>query len=168
MLALLLLMIFMLSILLMFFKNPLSKGYMLLLLTIYTSLYASTLFINAWFGYILFLILVGGMLVAFIYMTSVASNEKFKLPKYFMILTFTISMITLIMWVYYSGFHMNFISFSSMSTNQEENNLTIKPLTKIFSDPMSHIPIALMSYLFLTLIMVVKMTDLIKGPIRQK
>lgn len=110
----------------------------------------------------------GGILVAFIYITRVASNEKFKLPKYFIILTFTISIITLIIWVYYRGFHINFIRFSSISTNQEENNLTIKPLTKIFRDPIRHIPIALIRYLFLTLIIVVKITDLIKGPIRQK
>nr|AOY39497.1 NADH dehydrogenase subunit 6 [Scolytinae sp. BMNH 1039965] len=156
----------MLSILFMNFSNPLSKGYMLLLLTIMTSMSTTSMHLDSWFGYILFLIMVGGLLVTFIYMTSVASNEKFNFPK-FMILK--LSGIIMLMTLVYFLVPWTIVDFSSMMMNQE----TMIPklsmyLKKIFNYPLGQLPIALMSYLFLTLIMVAKMTEFAKGPIRQK
>nr|AOY40056.1 NADH dehydrogenase subunit 6 [Scolytinae sp. BMNH 1040341] len=157
-----------LSLMLMLFKNPLSKGYMLLLLTITTSLSSSLMHLDSWFGYILFLVMIGGMLVAFIYMTSIASNEKFDFPQTKTLL-FMSGMIALSMGLFMylpSPFLNNqLMMFSSQEILLPKNSLF---LTKIFSSPLSQLPIALMSYLFLTLIMVVKMTDFAKGPIRQK
>nr|UMB89183.1 NADH dehydrogenase subunit 6 [Coptodryas elegans] len=157
----------MISLLLIVSKNPLSKGFMLLILTITTSLSSSMMFMNSWFGYILFLIMVGGMLVAFIYMTSVASNEKFEFPKTQMIIFMQvlIMMMFIFMYIYMPDSMMN---QSMISYSQEHPTMMNMYLSKIFSFPMNQLPIALMSYLFLTLIMVVKMTDFIKGPIRQK
>nr|YP_010230558.1 NADH dehydrogenase subunit 6 [Euwallacea fornicatus]QSV10219.1 NADH dehydrogenase subunit 6 [Euwallacea fornicatus] len=152
-----------LSLLFIFLKNPLSKGYILLMLTVSTSLFASLMFMNAWFGYILFLIMVGGILVAFIYMTSVASNEKFMFPKPLNILMFTLVFLVLM-----SNTPTEMMESSIMLMNQESIINYKLSLSKIFSNPMSQIPLALMSYLLLTLIMVVKMTDISKGPIRQK
>nr|YP_009441874.1 NADH dehydrogenase subunit 6 [Xylosandrus morigerus]AOY40043.1 NADH dehydrogenase subunit 6 [Xylosandrus morigerus] len=156
------------SFLFIMFENPLSKGYMLLLLTISTSLSASMMHLNSWFGYILFLVMVGGMLVAFIYMTSIASNEKFKFPSplYMIIFMILASMMTIMAWKSELFFTMK---YQSILESQEMIKMYNKMfMNKIFSSPMSQVPIALMSYLFLALIMVVKMTDFIKGPIRQK
>nr|AOY39679.1 NADH dehydrogenase subunit 6 [Scolytinae sp. BMNH 1040080] len=158
----------MMSILLMLFKNPLSKGYMLLLLTITTSLSSSLMHLDSWFGYILFLVMVGGMLVAFIYMTSIASNEKFEFPKISTILIITTTMVILIMlttMMMNPLLSSNIMMLMSQEVMSPKNSLF---LAKIFSNPLSQLPIALMSYLLLTLIMVVKMTDFTKGPIRQK
>nr|AML26130.1 NADH dehydrogenase subunit 6 [Scolytinae sp. BMNH 1274277] len=168
--SLLLIMNCLLSILMMFFKTPLSKGFMLLMLTISTSMLASTLHLNSWFGYILFLIMVGGILVAFIYMTSIASNEKLNFPKMILSMLFLMIMLVIIVIMLFSFLSMNHFSYAMLNSY---DSVTISFnskmfLTKIFSWPMIQIPMALMSYLFLTLIMVVKMTDFIKGPIRQK
>nr|AOY40095.1 NADH dehydrogenase subunit 6 [Scolytinae sp. BMNH 1043104] len=152
-----------LSILFIFFKNPLSKGYMLLMLTINTALSASMMYLNSWFGYILFLIMVGGMLVAFIYMTSTASNEKFKSPKLTSMVVMLILTMMMIIMVNDYG-----INQTLLSTSQEAQNMELMALSKLFYKPFYPIPIALMSYLLLTLIMVAKMTDFMKGPIRQK
>nr|AML26169.1 NADH dehydrogenase subunit 6 [Scolytinae sp. BMNH 1274286] len=157
-----------LSILLMIFKNPLSKGYMLLLLTITTSLSASLMHLDSWFGYILFLVMVGGMLVAFIYMTSIASNEKFDFLQTYTLLLLLVVIISLILMALFlpsSLLSNNLMMLTSQEVLLPKNKLF---LTKIFSCPLSQLPIALMSYLFLTLIMVVKMVDFNKGPIRQK
>nr|UZT26996.1 NADH dehydrogenase subunit 6 [Euwallacea similis] len=155
-----------LSILMMFFKHPLSKGYMLLMLTISTALSASLSHLNAWFGYILFLIMIGGMLVAFIYMTSIASNEKFNFPKMKMLLALTL-FITITIFIFQN---QEYILTNSMSilSSQETNLNNSLFLSKLFSKPLSQLPLALMSYLLLTLIMVTKMTEFSKGPIRQK
>nr|AOY39666.1 NADH dehydrogenase subunit 6 [Scolytinae sp. BMNH 1040065] len=155
-----------LSVLFMNFSNPLSKGYVLLLLTIMTSMSTTSMHLNSWFGYILFLIMVGGLLVTFIYMTSVASNEKFKFPKLFI---FKMMSIILIITFMYFLVPWTIMDFSSMMASQENLVMKLKMyLNKIFSYPLGQLPIALMSYLFLTLIMVAKMTDFAKGPIRQK
>nr|AOY39965.1 NADH dehydrogenase subunit 6 [Xyleborus sp. BMNH 1040067] len=157
-----------LSVLLMLFKNPLSKGYMLLLLTITSSMSASLMHLDSWFGYILFLVMIGGMLVAFIYMTSIASNEKFDFPQkqtLFLMSSTIIIMTSLTIILPAPLLSNNLMMFTSQEIIIPKNSLY---LTKIFSAPLSHLPIALMSYLFLTLIMVVKMTDFSKGPIRQK
>nr|AML26220.1 NADH dehydrogenase subunit 6 [Scolytinae sp. BMNH 1274299] len=154
------------SILLMIFKNPLSKGYMLLLMTISASLYTSMMYLNAWFGYILFLVMIGGMLVAFIYMTSVASNEKFSLPKTSTFMMVLISMIALVSFAFI--FPLFKTSGMEILSSQEilfSKNMSLK---KIFSYPIMQLSIALMNYLLLTLIMVVKITEFNKGPIRQK
>nr|YP_009441887.1 NADH dehydrogenase subunit 6 [Xylosandrus crassiusculus]AOY40082.1 NADH dehydrogenase subunit 6 [Xylosandrus crassiusculus] len=159
----------MFSILFMFFSSPLSKGYMLLLLTISTSLSSSLMYLNAWFGYILFLVMVGGMLVAFIYMTSVASNEKFMFPSISMMSITVLLMTMTIILVYMFNLTNDYSFYSTMNNSQEMMTPKLSLFTnKIFSWPLLQLPIALMSYLFLTLIMVVKMTDFSKGPIRQK
>nr|YP_010580837.1 NADH dehydrogenase subunit 6 [Euwallacea interjectus]UZT26983.1 NADH dehydrogenase subunit 6 [Euwallacea interjectus] len=155
-----------LSTLFIFLKNPLSKGYILLMMTISISLFSSQMYLNSWFGYILFLIMVGGILVAFIYMTSVASNEKFKFPKTFNMLMFM--SIFLIVIMASMKLTIETLDLSMVMTSQELVSNNKMSLSKIFSNPMSLIPLALMSYLLLTLILVVKMTDLSKGPIRQK
>nr|AML26186.1 NADH dehydrogenase subunit 6 [Scolytinae sp. BMNH 1274291] len=155
------------SLLFVMFENPLSKGYMLLLLTIFTSLSASTLFMNSWFGYILFLIMVGGMLVAFIYMTSIASNEKFKFPQPLKILMFICLLMIILMSLMKSDAYLILKNHFILHSQEMTSSKTMH-MNKIFSSPFLQIPLALMSYLFLTLIMVVKMTDFIKGPIRQK
>nr|AOY39782.1 NADH dehydrogenase subunit 6 [Xyleborinus saxesenii] len=154
-----------LSILFLFFKNPLSKGYMLLMLTISTSLLASMMYLNSWFGYILFLIMVGGMLVAFIYMTSTAPNEKFGYPNLLMLMLFLMTMIVTFYMIYKTETWSN---HGLMSSSQELIKSSMPSLSKLFFKPLNYIPLALMSYLLLTLIMVVKMTEFIKGPIRQK
>nr|YP_009441835.1 NADH dehydrogenase subunit 6 [Xylosandrus germanus]AOY39588.1 NADH dehydrogenase subunit 6 [Xylosandrus germanus] len=156
------------SLLFMIFENPLSKGYMLLLLTISTSLSASTMHLNSWFGYILFLIMVGGMLVAFIYMTSIASNEKFKFPKILYMCILILMFLLLVLYVWSKEMYFSFKYQQIMESQEMMKTFYNMYMNKIFSSPISQVSIALMSYLFLALIMVVKMTDFIKGPIRQK
>nr|YP_010327177.1 NADH dehydrogenase subunit 6 [Dryocoetes hectographus]UJG10838.1 NADH dehydrogenase subunit 6 [Dryocoetes hectographus] len=159
-----------LSLLFMMMNHPLSLGYILLLLTINTSLTAGLMYLNFWFGYIIFLIMVGGMLVMFIYMTSVASNEKFKFPKFkTLILFFFMIFIMMLFFFTKDTFFSMLANSSKIMINQEilspQNKIF---LTKIFNEPLKQIPVALMSYLLVTLIVTVKMTDFIKGPLRQK
>nr|YP_010352242.1 NADH dehydrogenase subunit 6 [Reticulitermes dabieshanensis]UOL50336.1 NADH dehydrogenase subunit 6 [Reticulitermes dabieshanensis] len=58
-------------------KHPLAMGMMLLLQTMMTCMISGTMYKSFWFSYILFMIMIGGMLVLFMYMTSLASNEMF-------------------------------------------------------------------------------------------
>nr|ATN23488.1 NADH dehydrogenase subunit 6 [Bruchus sp. EMHAU-15071302] len=163
----LLLMMWTLSIMFMFMNHPLSLGMILLLQTTFVSLVTGTMNYNFWFSYILFLIMIGGMLILFIYMTSIASNEKFKFSSKLMMF-FIINMMLLIFFMiidqYFFNFNMStydFIQFNDLKMNNFS-------LSKYFNYPNNMILYMMIIYLLLTLIMVVKITNIQYGPLRQK
>nr|YP_009918407.1 NADH dehydrogenase subunit 6 [Caryopemon giganteus]QLX47632.1 NADH dehydrogenase subunit 6 [Caryopemon giganteus] len=148
-------------------KHPLSLGLSLLIQTLLTALISGFLSINFWFSYILFLIMIGGMLILFIYMTSIASNEKFNL-------SFKIMLFSIIMMLMLTMFMLN----KSMLVNLNLENTWIQTkyamslnsihLNKYFNYPNNIIIMMIVTYLLITLIMVVKITKKNQGPIRQK
>nr|YP_010296687.1 NADH dehydrogenase subunit 6 [Rhagoletis cerasi]UMI33254.1 NADH dehydrogenase subunit 6 [Rhagoletis cerasi]UMI33267.1 NADH dehydrogenase subunit 6 [Rhagoletis cerasi]UMI33280.1 NADH dehydrogenase subunit 6 [Rhagoletis cerasi] len=157
---------------LIFFKinHPLAMGFMLLIQTLQICLLTGMMSKSFWFSYILFLIFLGGMLVLFIYVTSLASNEMFSLS---MKLT-TICLIYLFMFMimmlfldksYFSFFLENneMTKMNNMNLFTEENSLN---LYKLYNYPTNLITIMLMNYLLITLIAVVKITKLFYGPLR--
>nr|AXS65718.1 NADH dehydrogenase subunit 6 [Cerambycidae sp. 7 KM-2017] len=160
--------IIIITIMFLFMNHPLTLGLMLLIQTILIAFLSSLMNLNSWFSYILFLIMIGGMLILFIYMTSIASNEKFLLSSNLMI-TFMISMIFLViaMFMYESIlFNLKISLFESMNMHIHNNyKLT---MNKLFQPPMMNLFTIMISYLFITLIMVVKITNLNYGPLRQK
>nr|AOY39926.1 NADH dehydrogenase subunit 6 [Scolytinae sp. BMNH 1039994] len=154
-----------LSITFMSLKHPLAMGGILLVQTIMTASASGMLFSNFWFSYILFLIMVGGMLVMFIYMTSIASNEKFSIPKT-LFTTLLSAMFTMMMITSYFMDKMMTTYMSKSSMHQKIDFLT--PLTKFFNGSNLMITIMIMSYMLLTLIAIVSITDKKMGPLRQK
>nr|AXS65046.1 NADH dehydrogenase subunit 6 [Curculionoidea sp. 15 KM-2017] len=152
------------SIIFMQLNHPLALGCILLIQTILLSLSSGFMYFNFWFSYILFLIMIGGMLVMFLYMTSIASNEKFSMPKNkIMIMSPLIPIILLFMDKFYS----NLINLSSINLNF--NNLPSNlSLTKFFNFPNMTMLIILMIYLLATLIATVKITGKNFGTLRQK
>nr|YP_010464311.1 NADH dehydrogenase subunit 6 [Strongylium nakanei]UUL71688.1 NADH dehydrogenase subunit 6 [Strongylium nakanei] len=143
-------------------NHPLSMGMMLLIQTTLISLLTSSMNQNSWFSYILFLIMIGGMLILFMYMTSVASNEKFK-PSIKLISTTIIAPAAFIT--------IKEIMDSSLtnSETQKMNNI-MEPnmfMNKYINMPLSLLLMFLMLYLLLALIATVKITEFKQGSIRQ-
>nr|YP_010946502.1 NADH dehydrogenase subunit 6 [Diploptera punctata]WGO57220.1 NADH dehydrogenase subunit 6 [Diploptera punctata] len=143
-------------------NHPLAMGLILLIQTTFISMLTGLTYQSFWFSYILFLIFLGGMLVLFIYVTSLASNEMFKLSTKLMLITsIMVPMLSLL-----------FYNFPFPIYNQETlnlipiNNLTTLPLIKLYNFPTNVITLMLASYLFLTLIVVVKIVNIFKGPLR--
>nr|YP_009185954.1 NADH dehydrogenase subunit 6 [Scaphidium quadrimaculatum]ALO70889.1 NADH deshydrogenase subunit 6 [Scaphidium quadrimaculatum] len=150
------------SMLFLMLTHPLSMGLMLLLQTIMISLITSKFMLNFWFSYILFLVMVSGMLVLFIYMTSLASNEKFKYSNKLMFLTFLTMMLFLLM----NKFTINYLNLNLLTWNIDMN--FFMSLNKFINFPSNLIMILLMIYLLITLIAIVKITNISMGPLRQK
>nr|QHZ87526.1 NADH dehydrogenase subunit 6 [Mesopodagrion tibetanum] len=149
------------SLLFNMMKHPMSAGIMLLIQTVITSMVTTTISKDAWFSYILFLVFLGGMLVLFIYMTSVASNEMFQKGN-IMVLP---PMIIILMIMYLM------IDFTWLMNNTEEiyyNFMSEKVSlsTSLFNYPNNIMTTVAVLYLFLTLIVVVKITESYLGPIR--
>nr|ALO77219.1 NADH deshydrogenase subunit 6 [Glaresis sp. GLA01] len=143
-------------------SHPLSMGLLLLIQSITISLIIGFITYNYWFSYILFLIMIGGMLVLFIYMTSVASNEKFSFSKKIMLLS---SLITTILIIYSFFSDKILINIETQYFNIKNYDFMLS-LNKFNNYPNNMIMLMLIIYLLITLIAVVKITDINMGPLR--
>nr|YP_010262156.1 NADH dehydrogenase subunit 6 [Somanniathelphusa hainanensis]UIB42763.1 NADH dehydrogenase subunit 6 [Somanniathelphusa hainanensis] len=157
--------IMILSLLFTFLNHPLSMGLTLLIQTIIISIFVGFFTFSFWFSYILFLIFLGGLLVLFIYVASLASNEKFSFSLSTMLITTTFLMV---MMALYMSLDLILIpNLSNLATS------SISPLIStqffmswIFNYPSLYFTIMIILYLLLTLIVVVKITNLMKSPLR--
>nr|WCQ78426.1 NADH dehydrogenase subunit 6 [Agrypninae sp. GTI-132] len=152
----------------MLVSHPLSMGFILLIQTALIAMMTGLMANNFWFSYILFMIMVGGMLVLFIYMTSVASNEKFMFSnKLFMVIT-SMMMMILVSTLLIDQF-MNYQNSlnTDMSLFQEKMLFTMS-MSKYLNFPLNSWMITLIIYLLVALIAVVKITNITYGPLRQK
>nr|ARH54738.1 NADH dehydrogenase subunit 6 [Trigonopterus sp. 2 AH-2016] len=155
------------SLIFMYLNHPMSLGAVLLIQTFLIALASGFLYLNFWFSYILFLVMIGGMLVLFIYMTSIASNEKFNMPKHFLSI-FTLSLVTFLILMLLPDNPLFFShSTESLSINQTFK-LTSLSMSKYFNFPSMLGLMMLMAYLLVTLIAIVKVTDKTLGTLRQK
>nr|URX53342.1 NADH dehydrogenase subunit 6 [Kalotermes approximatus] len=151
-----------LSIMFTQMKHPLAMGMMLLMQTMLMCLISGLMHQSFWFQYILFMVFIGGMLVLFIYVTSLASNEMFSLSTKMMAMTMPamLIMMTLKGWTTLNNKEMT--NHEMMMTN-EVTTMT----SKLFNQPNGTMTILAALYLFLTLIVVVKITNISSGPLRQ-
>nr|QGA74038.1 NADH dehydrogenase subunit 6 [Chalcophana sp. N69] len=143
-------------------KHPISIGVALTTQTILMTMITGMMNMNFWFSYILFLVMIGGMLILFVYMTSVASNEKFKLN----LMLVTAATTTFLTSMLFNKSEMN-LSFKIKETLNFNSNNTKTMLTKYFNFPSMTIMMFMMIFLLLTLVVIVKLTKKSMGPIRK-
>nr|AND96652.1 NADH deshydrogenase subunit 6 [Eurysternus inflexus] len=154
----LLMMTLLMSIYIMFMKHPITMGTTLLIQTITISLIMGFFNLNYWYSYILFLIMISGMLVLFLYMTSIASNELFLPSMKILYLTMSIFLIYFML--------MNIDSFYlNMNSINKTMNFTLS-FNKYFNFPNNLIMYLLIMYLLFTLLAVVKISNFKKGALR--
>lgn len=117
-----------------------------------------------WYSFILFIIIVGGILVLIIYITRIASNEIFENPWKFLMIV-TISFILIIRPELLSLIIRANLQEISRIIRPKRNTLSLRK----FINP-HHISttIILINYLFITLIAIVKITKTKYGSLRQK
>lgn len=155
-----------------FIKHPLAIGLILLIQTTLICLIRGLIIKTFWFSYVLFIIFLGGILVLFIYVTSLASNEIFNfsikilLINFFLLIFINFRLLffdnTLLI-NYFKNYEINLLTFQFRFL--PENNLI---LNKLYNFPINLITILLIIYLFLTLIAIVKITNVFEGPLRPK
>nr|YP_009701204.1 NADH dehydrogenase subunit 6 [Idgia oculata]QEQ14410.1 NADH dehydrogenase subunit 6 [Idgia oculata] len=156
----------MFSILILINKHPLSLGAILLAQTIIISLMVGMMNLNYWYSYILFIIMIGAMLILFIYMTSIASNEMFSM-NYLYFLLFIIPSMTMIIYMFMD----KFLSYMNL-TNFEINNYYLFTnfsfsMNKFINFPNNIIMIMTIIFLLISLLITVKITKIFKGPLRK-
>nr|YP_009350140.1 NADH dehydrogenase subunit 6 [Microcerotermes newmani]AQP26405.1 NADH dehydrogenase subunit 6 [Microcerotermes newmani] len=141
-------------------KHPLAMGLMLLIQTTMVCLISGTMYKSFWFSYILFMIMIGGMLVLFMYMTSLASNEMFS-PSNKMLM---VSLMMLPALLYTMPTVTNNKEMCSHDTMMENEILTTT--TVMYNQMMGIMTTLLVLYMLLTLIVVVNIINVSKGPLR--
>nr|UAV89248.1 NADH dehydrogenase subunit 6 [Trithemis aurora] len=141
-------------------SHPMNMGITLLVQTLMMCMLMGLMSYSSWFSYILFLVFLGGMLVLFIYMTSIASNEMFKKSSYLITFLFMF----LIMFTFIIMFMDEFMIV--ITSNQDLQNNMKMFMSPLYNNPTSIITIFMVMYLFLTLIVIVYITKSNKGPLR--
>nr|QZZ18237.1 NADH dehydrogenase subunit 6 [Alebroides salicis] len=150
-------MMILISMLIVVIMNPMSMGLLLLIQTILAILYMNMILTSSWFMMITFLMMVGGLLILIMYMTSIASNEKFKL-------NINLSLMLIIMLIYTESM------MSENLTNENQNLLFNQELNfsllKIYNIKSMYITLMLVIYLLLTMMSVSKIVKFFEGPLR--
>nr|UCC45984.1 NADH dehydrogenase subunit 6 [Eumenotes sp. HEM140] len=149
-----------LSMLMLWMKHPLSMGIILMCQTLMIAMIMGKLMGSFMFSYIIMIIMMSGALVLFIYMASVASNEKFKMSFMLMIIFMMINIIFYMM-------------LNSTNTYEPLNNLIIinkenLSLIKIYNSMSAYITIMMMIYLLLTMIIVPNIAKTSEGALKMK
>nr|APC61749.1 NADH dehydrogenase subunit 6 [Papilio dardanus] len=164
--------IIMFSIMMLFLNHPLSMGLMILTQTLIICLISGMMINSYWFSYILFLVFLGGLLVLFIYVSSVASNELFNMNFFMKNLIFFFSLLIILFSLYW----MNNLNWLNLSFNYEMknfmnsfiffNNENKINLSKLYNNQTHLMMMMLIIYLFITLVAIVKITNIFFGPLR--
>nr|YP_009417418.1 NADH dehydrogenase subunit 6 [Laurentaeglyphea neocaledonica]AMW67758.1 NADH dehydrogenase subunit 6 [Laurentaeglyphea neocaledonica] len=147
-------------------SHPLSMGLVLLTQTVLICMTTGLINMSFWFSYILFLIFLGGMLVLFIYVASLASNESFSF-------SFMIFISSLLFIFFLSTFFIfmdplfNFLHLPLSTSKLTQNSyLNILLISAIYNPPTMNFTLFMVMYLLLTLIVVVNLTNTFFGPLR--
>nr|WFP43302.1 NADH dehydrogenase subunit 6 [Chloracris brunneri] len=156
-------------------NHPMSMTIIIIMQTLILSIHMSLITKTFWMSYILFLVFLGGMLVLFLYITSLASNEIFSTnqPKSLMITSSLIIMMVMLAMSY-----VDQLSWNIFMSNTDSYPLTYKSnlltshtnqcssLIKLHNTYTSITTFILINYLFMTLIAIVKITNIHMGPLR--
>nr|QWC54922.1 NADH dehydrogenase subunit 6 [Megalothorax incertus] len=139
----------------LFLVNPLSMTALLIILTVLSCLLINLTVAKAWLPFMLFLIYVGGMMVLFIYITSLTANSLFLFNKKTLILLTSLILTGCSTPIFFSSTKSSTIFSPSEA-----------PILKIFSSS-SIIPMpSIMMYLLIILFLVTIITSLNQAPLR--
>ena len=145
-----------------------SIGLILLIQTFIVSLFRGLILFTFWFSYILVLIFLGAILILFIYISSLAPNQEFKVSSSIFFIVFVLLILSfaslvidpLLLQTAYSKID----SFSkALISHTPSWSLSI-----IYNRHTSLITCLIILYLLLTLIVVVKVVHPFFGPLRLK
>lgn len=114
---------------------------------------------HSWFSYILFIIFLRGIIIIFVYISSLASNQPLKLNKK----TIFIIILSLLLIVF--GINFNFISINTI-TQINHLNPFLDSIIKIYENNLSNFTVLLILYLLIVLIIIVNISKKIKLPSR--
>nr|BBN79982.1 NADH dehydrogenase subunit 6 [Grandidierella japonica] len=120
---------------------------------------------TAWLAYLLIMVFLSGLMVLFIYMTSLSSNEPFyfSFTSLFCLFLFNLGF-PLVLWV------LSPSGLTPLSLNLVKNyssSFVLELVNKTYSLMSSDFTVVMIIYLFITLIVTVKVSSFMSGPLKQ-
>lgn len=153
-------------------NNNLHPITLIIFLLIYTSL--TCLIISIWkdnfiFSIIMFLIIIRGLLIIFLYFSSLISNEQFKFSINFFSLTRII--FNIIILIYLSPLFLSNLSSSFTPLNSKPlfniNQYLFFNITKIYLYPYNNLTIICMLFLLISLFLIIKICSIKTSSLRK-
>nr|UPL65737.1 NADH dehydrogenase subunit 6 [Hygia sp.] len=141
----------------MWLNHPISMGVIIIMQTLTVALIVGLYLGSFFFSYIVVIIMSSGMLVLFIYMASMASNEKFYLSLKMVILSMMIISLGVIMQMNYMNDEMEML-FTSIS----KENMSLSMLF----NKMKYITMLMVMYLLFTMVTISFIVNISEGPLR--
>nr|YP_009974404.1 NADH dehydrogenase subunit 6 [Chanohirata hamata]QNJ33334.1 NADH dehydrogenase subunit 6 [Chanohirata hamata] len=139
-------------------KTPMSMGIMLMIQTFLSTIIIAKSMSSSWMPMIMFLMLIGGLLILFMYMSSIASNEKFKISMKMFLPSILIVMLSEDM----------LLEKINQNSNMNMYNMEMLSLNMIFMKKYLIITLLIFLMLLLTMVSVIYIMKIHKGPLRSK
>nr|YP_010235818.1 NADH dehydrogenase subunit 6 [Youtuus strigatus]QTD82436.1 NADH dehydrogenase subunit 6 [Youtuus strigatus] len=157
-------MMIMLSLTSPILKHPISLGSTLLIQTIMICNYLSSNFESSWYSYIIFITIIGGMMVMFMYMSSIASNEKFNMIKMkFMFLIIILTIMIMMLETPLTKFISKMEEKKMVFHELEETKSTFK----FFNFNKMNITMLMMMILLISMISITNISSSFEGPLKK-
>nr|YP_010586209.1 NADH dehydrogenase subunit 6 [Goera horni]UZZ43971.1 NADH dehydrogenase subunit 6 [Goera horni] len=148
-------------------KHPLIITIFVIIQVINLTLIMGLLSYSYWMSYIMFLIFIGGLLILFIYISSLTPNKIYYLNFNKLIFISLISIITFCFFKFQPFiFNLEMTKFLNLIylLNQENKNF----IFNFYNNNEMYLTFMLINYLMLTLIISTKISNMTMGPMRIK
>nr|YP_009711633.1 NADH dehydrogenase subunit 6 [Aphis glycines]QGA47175.1 NADH dehydrogenase subunit 6 [Aphis glycines] len=150
------------AILLTMMKSPISSNLIILIQTMTLTLMINMINKTAWISFMIFILYIGGLMIIFLYISSIAFNE-FNINKNYKNILFKLILMMIFM--------LNFKLYFNLENFMYENKFIYEDnfnLLNMFMLPNNLMIYFIMLILFFMLILIIWMLKINKGPIRQK
>nr|AXI98646.1 NADH dehydrogenase subunit 6 [Pseudoniphargus morenoi] len=151
-----------LSMMFLLESSPLFLSVIIIIQTGTLALIISLFSMTSWFSFMLLMIYLSGMMVVFVYISSMASNEMFRLNSKFLLVSLFLAAFTVVNLTSYMLPPSDSVNFLDINLMQ----ISVIKTMKMFSKSLFTMTILLIVYLLLAMIMVVKNSSFSEGPMR--
>nr|YP_009542297.1 NADH dehydrogenase subunit 6 [Aphis fabae mordvilkoi]AYU56885.1 NADH dehydrogenase subunit 6 [Aphis fabae mordvilkoi] len=151
------------AILLTMMKSPISSNLIILIQTMILTLMINMINKTAWISFMIFILYIGGLMIIFLYISSIAFNE-FNINKNYKNMLMKLIFINTMI-IFYFKLYFNMENFYYENKLFFEDNFN---LLNMFMMPNNLMIYFIMLILFFMLILIIWMLKINKGPIRQK
>nr|AXH38213.1 NADH dehydrogenase subunit 6 [Pseudoniphargus sp. 1-Portugal] len=152
-----------LSLMFLLETTPLYLSLVIILQTIILAVILALFTMSSWFSFMLLMIYLSGMMIVFIYVSSMASNELFNPTRNLM--PFSLAAMLILLFLLFPFYYLKpSDSLSHLSLDLLQT--TVFKTSSIYSKSLFIMTILLIIYLLLAMIMVVKVSSFSEGPMR--
>nr|YP_010127206.1 NADH dehydrogenase subunit 6 [Brevicoryne brassicae]QPO84590.1 NADH dehydrogenase subunit 6 [Brevicoryne brassicae] len=151
-----------LAIMLTMMKSPISSNLIILIQTMTLTMMINLINKTSWISFMVFILYIGGLMIIFLYISSIAFNEL-NINKNYKNMFYKLIFITLVLSYFKMSLNLNNLNYENKF--MFEDNFYFLNMFMLPNNLMIYL---IMFILFFMLILIIWMLKINKGPIRQK